>query len=79
VSFDADIEVRAKLGRGGSLPEEMVEFSLTCAIVNGVVVCGIRDGAGSRGLAQARRRRFPRASPVSGEAEMVPEGKPSVG
>jgi hypothetical protein len=79
VSFVADIDVRAKLGRGGSLPEAMVEFSLTCAIVNGVVVCGIRGGAGSRGLARARRRWCLRASSASGEAEMAPEGKPSVG
>jgi hypothetical protein len=57
----------------------MVESFLTCATVNKVVVCGVRGGAGSRGLARARWRRCPRASSASGEAEMVPEGKPNVG
>jgi hypothetical protein len=74
VSFAADIEVRAELGRGGSLPEAMVEFSLTCATFNGVAICVIRGGAGSRGLARARRRWCPRASPASGEAEFCARG-----
>jgi hypothetical protein len=38
VSFTADIEVRAKLGRGGSLLEEMVVLSLMHGIIDGVVV-----------------------------------------
>jgi hypothetical protein len=74
VSFDADIKVRAKLGRGRSLPEAMVEFSLTCATINGVVVCGIRGGAGSRRLARARWRWCPRVSPSSGEVEFCARG-----
>jgi hypothetical protein len=79
VSFTADIEVRAQLERGGSLPEAMVELSLTCATVDGVVVCGIHGGAGSRDYARVRRRRYLRVSPASGEAVMVPKGKPNVG
>jgi hypothetical protein len=74
VSFAADIEVRAELGRVRSLPKAMAEFSLTCATVNGVAVCGIRGGAGSQGLARARRRWCPRASPASGEAEFCAQG-----
>jgi hypothetical protein len=62
-----DIEVRALLGRGGSLPEAMVELSLTCATVGGVVACGISGGAGTRSRDQARRRRYPRASPALSE------------
>jgi hypothetical protein len=82
-----DIEVRALLGRGGSLPEAMVELSLTCATVGGVVACGIRGGAGSRcelgqgedgtrgrGQRWARRRLHPRASPASGEVEICAQG-----
>jgi hypothetical protein len=79
VMLGADIEVRAKLRRGGSLPEEMVVFFLTRATVDRVVVRGIRGGASSRGHARARWRRCPGASPSSGEAEMVSEGKPGVG
>jgi hypothetical protein len=44
-----DIEVRALLGRGKSFPEAMVELSLTCATISGVVAYRIRGGAGSRG------------------------------
>jgi hypothetical protein len=82
-----DIEVRALLRRGGSLPEAMVELSLTCTTVGGVVARGIRGGAGSRcelgrgedgtrGRAQrwARWRLHPRESPVSGEVEICDRG-----
>jgi hypothetical protein len=51
VSFAIDIKVKAELGRGASLPEAVVEFSLTRATVNRVVVYRIRGGAGSQGLA----------------------------
>jgi hypothetical protein len=46
-----DIEVRASLGRGGSLPEVMFKLSLTFAIVGEMATCEIRVGAGSRGRA----------------------------
>ena len=49
IPFAAIIEVRALLGRGGSLPEAMVVPSLTCATVGGVATYGIHDGAGSLG------------------------------
>jgi hypothetical protein len=74
-----DIEVRDLLRRGKSLPKAMVEPSLTCATVGGVVPYGIRGGAGNRGRAQARRRQHPRASSASGETKIVPEGKISIG
>jgi hypothetical protein len=73
-----DIEVRALLGQGGSLPEAMVELFLTCAIVSGVVAYGIRGDVGSRGQARARQRQHPRASPAPGEAKIAPEGEPHV-
>jgi hypothetical protein len=60
--------------RSGSLPEAMAESSLTRAIVNGVVVCRIRGGAGSRGLARARWRWCLRVDPVSGEVEFCARG-----
>jgi hypothetical protein len=62
------------LERGGSLPEAMVEPSLTCATVGGVAAYGIRGGAGSQSGARARRRRHPRLSPASGEAEICARG-----
>jgi hypothetical protein len=74
-----DIEVRGLLGRGKSLLEAMVELFLTCATIGGVVACGICGGAGSRGRALARRRQHPRMSTASGETEIAPKGKPSVG
>jgi hypothetical protein len=49
VSFATDIEVGAELGRGGSLPEAMVESFLTCATVDGVASYRIRWGASSQG------------------------------
>jgi hypothetical protein len=61
------------------LLEDMVVLSLTRATVDGVVVRGIRSGAGSRGRARTGWRRCPRASPASSKAEMVPEGKPGIG
>jgi hypothetical protein len=67
------------LGQGGSLPEAMVELSLTCTIVGEVVAYGIRGGVGSRGRARARRRLCPRANPTSGNTKIAPEGGPSVG
>jgi hypothetical protein len=73
VSFAADIETGAELGRGRGLPEVMAETFLTYAIVDGVASCGIRGGAGSRGRARARRDLYP-ASLVSGEVELTPEG-----
>jgi hypothetical protein len=54
-------------------------FFLTRATVDRVVVCRIRGGASSRGHTRARWRRCPRASPSSGEVEMVSEGKPDIG
>jgi hypothetical protein len=69
-----NIEVRALLGRVGSLLEAMVELSLTCAIVGEVVAYEIRGGAGSRGRARARRRRYLRASLASGGAEFCTRG-----
>jgi hypothetical protein len=39
----------------------------------------IRGGLGSRSWAWARRSHHPRPSSTSGEAEIVPEGEPSVG
>jgi hypothetical protein len=74
-----DIEVRALLGQCGSLPEAMVELSLTCTTIGKVVACGIRGGVGSRGRARAWRRWYPRASPTSGKKEIVPKGEFSVG
>jgi hypothetical protein len=82
------IKVRALLGRGGSVPEALVEPSLTCATVDGVAAYGIRCGAGSRGRARVRRRNRPRATlgvgrdgdcargpnSASGEAEITTEG-----
>jgi hypothetical protein len=46
---------------------------MTRATVYGVALHGIRGGAGSRGLVQARRILHPRLSLASGEAELVLE------
>jgi hypothetical protein len=70
-----DIEGRAKLGRGGRLPEVMIKPSLTCATINRVAFCRIREGAGSRDWARTRRSLSPRASSASGEIEFAPEGR----
>jgi hypothetical protein len=72
MSFAADVEAGAELGRGGSLPEVMIESILTRATVDGMASCGIRGGAGSR--ARARRGRYPRLSSASGEAEFCARG-----
>jgi hypothetical protein len=57
----------------------MVDLSETCATVGEVVANGLRGGAGSRGRSRVGWRRHPRTSPVSGEAEIAPEGEPSIG
>jgi hypothetical protein len=74
VPLAADIEIGAEFGRGGSLPEVMVESLLMCATVDGVVSCRIRGVAGSRGQARARRKQYPRVILALGEAEFGPEG-----
>lgn len=75
VSFAADIEIGAKLGRGGSLSEVMAESFLMCAIVDRVASYEIRGGEGSRGRARARHKWYPRSSLASGEAEFAPKGR----
>jgi hypothetical protein len=75
VSFVEDIESRAKLGRGGSLPEVTTESFLTCAIVDRVAFYGICGGAGSRGQGRARRKWYLRSSSVSGEVDLAPEDR----
>jgi hypothetical protein len=62
------------LGRGRSLPEAMVEPSMTCTTVDGVAACGIRGGTGSRSRVRARKRNYPRPSSASGKAEICARG-----
>jgi hypothetical protein len=50
-----------------------------CATVGRVVALRIRDGAGSRGRAKARRRYYLRSNSASGEMEIAPEDEPVVG
>jgi hypothetical protein len=75
VPLAIDIEIGVEFGRGGSLPEAMAESFLTCATVGSVASYGIRGGAGSRGQARVRRKRYPRVSSTSGEVEFAPEGR----
>jgi hypothetical protein len=75
VSFVVDIEIGAKLGRGGSLLEVSTKYFLTCATIEGVASHEIRGRAGSRGRARARQKWYPRSSLASGKAEFVPEGR----
>jgi hypothetical protein len=67
----ADIEVRARLERGGSLPEVMTEpvlgFEDVCATVEGVASCGIHEeqvaevGVGRGGVCPKTRFYFGRS------------------
>jgi hypothetical protein len=74
MSFVVDVEVAVGLGRGGSLLEVMVESFLTRATVDGVASRGIRGGAGNRGRAHMRRKRYLRSSSASSEVEFCVQG-----